>query len=494
MLHLDGVHDPSQTDCHAGGDMRQSKEMRPVRQRAVLASIIVVLGTICAAQTVRVTTLHNFTGLSSSPADGANPASPLVQGLDGRFYGTTLAGGNSSYQPDCDTYFNGCGTFFRIDTSGNLSILYSFCNATCSDGIQPYWVVAGPGGNFFGTTNSTAFKITPQGSESTFYTFNPGGFQGSIPILPIWITLGWDGAFHGSGANPVGGTTCGTVFRLTPAGKISITPGFCQQPGYSPQALIQATDGNLYGVDQNGGNPYIDQSAGTVFKIGSSAVETLYEFCSQLNCVDGALPKGLVEGNDGNFYGTTQKGGANGWGTFFRITPSGALTTLYNFCSMENCIDGGSPLQIILASDGNFYGSTQLGETFFKITPAGSFTFFYTNGVGPAGLLVQGTDGAFYGTAQGGINGGVVFRVDVGLAPFIRPLVPFGAVATEVAVLGTNLKGATAVNFNGTPATFRIASATALWATVPQGATSGPITVTLPTASLTSNGNFTVLP
>ena len=471
--------------------MSASEFIRPVGLRLLAAAVAcAALAATTAAQTVTVTTLHTFTGLTASPADGANPAAPLVQGLDGRFYGTTLAGGTASFQPDCDIYFNGCGTFFRIDTRGNLSILYSFCNATCSDGLQALSLIEGPGGNFFGTTGGTAFKMTPQGTESTFYTFH-SGFGGSTPIRPISIILGWDGAFHGTSSDPIGGATCATVFRLTPSGKLSPTPGFCQQPGGPPQGLVQATDGNIYGVGLNGGNSYIDLTAGTVFKIGSSGVETIYEFCSQANCADGALPNGLVEGNDGNFYGTTQKGGANGFGTFFKITPEGVLTTLYNFCSMESCVDGGNPFPIILGSDGNFYGSTQLRGTFFSITPSGIFTLLYT---GALGLFVQGTDGAFYATSQGGINGGAVFRVDVGLPPFVRPIVPFGRVGGNVMILGTSLKGATAVDFNGVPATFRVASATAITTTVPAGAQSGPITVVTPTRTLTSNSPFTVLP
>ena len=473
--------------------MRPSKGIWLIGQR-VLAPFIVfaVSAMISTAQTVSVTTLHNFTGLTNGTYDGANPAAPLVQGLDGKFYGTTLKGGKVYFPELCASY--GCGTFFSIDTSGNVSLLYSFCNSSCSDGTQPFSLTEGPGGNFFGTTQNTAFRITPKGAENTFYTFLPLSVCCASPIA---IVLGQDGNFHGTSALGFGDANNGTVFRITPGGTLKLSHVFCQQScqdGFDPQGLIQATDGNLYGVTLYGVNGYIDQSAGTVFKMGSSGFQTIYDFCSQANCADGAQPNGLVEGNDGNFYGTTQKGGANGFGTFFKITPSGVLTTLYNFCSMNSCVDGGNPFPIVLASDGNFYGSTQMRGTFFQITPSGSFTLLYTSGyTGAAGLLVQGTDGAFYGTGEGGINGGGVFRVDVGLAPFIRPVVPFGKVGAEVAILGTNLKGATAVSFNGTPATFKIASATAIFATVPAGATSGPITVVIPTGNLTSNPIFTVL-
>ena len=452
------------------------------------------MAAMALAQTLTVTTLHIFTGLDTTPADGANPAAPLVQGVDGKFYGTTMAGGAGAYQPFCDIYLNGCGTFFSIDTSGNLSTLYSFCNATCSDGLRPLSLIEGPGGNFFGTTNSTAFKMTPTGTETTFYNFLPGSTVGCCGG-PISLIQGWDGNFHGASYGPIANSNCGTLFRLSQTGKFSLSHCFSQpQGGGDPQGLVQATDGNIYGVTMFGVNSDIDQTAGTVFKIGSSGFKTIYDFCSQANCADGALPNGLVEGNDGNFYGTTQKGGTRNFGTFFKITPSGVLTTLYNFCIVNGCVDGAWPLPIILASDGNFYGSTQLGSTFFRITPSGSFTAIYSNGYGPVGLLVQGTDGAFYGTGQGGINNGTVFRVDVGLAPFVRPIVPFGKVGTTVRILGTNLKGATSVSFNGVASTFKIASATAIVTAVPTGATSGPIVVTTPRSTLISNPAFTVLP
>jgi uncharacterized repeat protein (TIGR03803 family) len=117
--------------------------------------------------------------------------------------------------------------------------------------------------------------------------------------------------------------------------------------------LLQATDGNFYGTTSGGGI----YAAGTVFKITPSGkLRTLHSFC----CGD-INPSGLVQATDENFYGTTSSGGANGWGTVFKITRSGTLTTLYNFCSKSACPDGANPLGLVQDTDGSFYGTTYTG-------------------------------------------------------------------------------------------------------------------------------------
>src|SRR5208283_5109939 len=201
--------------------------------------------------------------------------------------------------------------------------------------------------------------------------------------------------------------------------------------GASPYAaLVQDTDGNLYGTTLYGGPnsctyPGIGTifSCGTVFKITpSGTLATLYNFCSQSGCTDGQFPyAGLIQGSDGNLYGTTSFGGANGDGTVFRITPSGTLTTLHSFAGTDGAAGYAGLVQ---GTDGNFYGTTFGGPangTVFKITPSGTLTTLYTfcfscTGAGPYAGLVQGTDGNFYGTTfNGGGNGvGTVFTITPG--------------------------------------------------------------------------------
>jgi uncharacterized repeat protein (TIGR03803 family) len=234
------------------------------------------------------------------------------------------------------------------------------------------------------------------------------------------------GALYGS--TEYGGTSssctygCGTIFKITPSGTLTTLYSFCPQSGctdgsYPYAGLIQATNGDLYGTTINGGaNGY-----GTVFKITpSGTLTTLYSFCSQSGCTDGDAPyAGLLQATNGDFYGTTSEGGANGYGTVFKIAPSGTMTTLHSFDST----DGANPYAgLIQATNGDFYGTTNDGGTqnrgtVFKITPGGTLTtlhsFHFTDGDYPFAGLVQATNGDFYGTTESDkANGdGTVFEI-----------------------------------------------------------------------------------
>lgn len=177
---------------------------------------------------------------------------------------------------------------------------------------------------------------------------------------------------------------------------------------------------------------------------------------------DGAGPAGVVLGTDGNLYGTTIAGGANGFGTIFKMTKSGKLTTIYNFCAESGCPGGSSPVGLVQDTDGKFYGSTQFGGT---------------------------------STACGaGIGCGTIYSLDAGLGPFVETQTPQGKVGTSVNILGTGLTGAAGVAFNGKEAAFEVNSSSLITATVPAGATSGLVTVALPSGTLQSNRRFVVEP
>ncbi len=183
--------------------------------------------------------------------------------------------------------------------------------------------------------------------------------------------------------------------------------------GQAPDgALVQGADGNFYGTTYYGGNGPCDGGCGTVFRITpTGTLTTLHTFDSS----DGANPEaGLILAKDGNFYGTTYAGGGNaacsgGCGTIFKITTTGALTTLHSF----EYTDGANPIAaVIQGSDGNFYGTTASGGatfrgTIFKITTGGTLTMLHafdgTDGSNPA-ALVQGANGIFYGTTEFGGN------------------------------------------------------------------------------------------
>jgi uncharacterized repeat protein (TIGR03803 family) len=248
-----------------------------------------------------------------------------------------------------------------------------------------------------------------------------------------------DGNFYGT--TYWGGTSnncatygCCTVFKITTGGTETILHSFCTQSGCpdgsSPQAgLVQGSDGNLYGETFYNG---VANGYGTAFKITTSGtLTTLHNF----DFTDGADPSGtLVQASDGNFYGTTSQGGANGGGgTVFKMTSSGTLTTLYNFCPLSNCRDGGAGPNagLVQASDGNFYGTTAGGGanvsgTIFAITSSGTLTTLYnfcsvggtncTDGAWPEAGLIQASDGKLYGVTSVGGNAsfaGTAFSLQV---------------------------------------------------------------------------------
>jgi uncharacterized repeat protein (TIGR03803 family) len=258
---------------------------------------------------------------------------------------------------------------------------------------------------------------------TTLYSFNGGDGGGPDGSL----VQGEDGNFYGTTGG--GGTNnVGTVFRITAQGTLTTLYSFCAQTncpdGTRPAAaLTLAVDGNLYGTTLSGGGSSND---GTVFRITPDGVlTTLYSFCAQTNCLDGAHPYGgLVQATDGNLYGTTAEGGASTAGTVFRITTGGTLTTIHSFCDKSGRGCGDSPRgSLIEATDGNLYGTTagggdrQGGGTAFRILPNGAFASKELHdgnagGGGPMAGLLQGSDRNFYGTTvYGGSAGeGTVFE------------------------------------------------------------------------------------
>ena len=433
------------------------------------------------------TTLANFAG-----TNGASPYfGVLAQGTDGNLYGTTSAGGA-----------HGKGTVFKITPTGTLTTLYSFCaQSKCTDGSTPYGGLAlGTDGNFYGTTElggtgveggqGTVFKITPAGKLTTLVSFNY--HNGANPYDSLLLAN--DGNFYGTTES--GGThLLGTVFKITPQGVLTALHSFNQTDGAEPEApLIQASDGNFYGTTYNGGSG----GYGTVFKITPSGTLTnLHTFNDDTE--GRAIVSGLVEGADGNFFGTASLGGPSGYGTIYMITSTGTLTVLHSFDES----DGSAPNQLLLATDGNFYGTTissgSAGDgTIFEFTPQGVLTtlhdFSGTDGALPFAGVAQATNGTFYGTTlYGGTKrDGVVFSLDTGLGAFVETVPTSGAAGAGVTILGTNLTGATSVMFNGTPASFTVVSASEITATVPTGATTGTVEVTTPSGTLSSSVPFSI--
>ena len=390
---------------------RSSNSLRQLRLVWV-ALVFCASAVLASAQTF--TTLANFNG-----ANGANPdLMTLVQGRDGTLYGTTFSGGA-----------NDQGTVFNVTLAGSVTVLHSFGGGGTDGSIPVAGLIVGADGNLYGTTQGggahgqgTIFKVTPSGLLTTIYSFT-GGNDGANPYAPL--VQGTDGNFYGT--TQAGGTdSFGTVFQVTPSGSLTTIHSFTgETDGSSPYGgLVFATDGNLYGTTSGSG----DESPGTIFKTSTTGpLTTIYNFCHLSGCADGQIPyAGIIQGTDGNFYGTTYNGGNGNRGVVFQFNPSTQVVTAIHTFSGP---DGTNPTAgLILATDGLFYGTTKVGGngnnagTAFQISSSGgTFNTLYkfcalsgcTDGEFPVGGLLQANDGNFYGTTyQGGTsNDGTVYSI-----------------------------------------------------------------------------------
>jgi len=436
--------------------------------------------------------------VSFNGTDGAQPEYAILsQGRDGNLWGTTQTGGAAGF-----------GTGFRLTPAGVLS----YASFDGSGGTQPAsGVILGSDNNLYGVTPSggmnglgTVFKMSVTGGMSILYSFD--GTHGSTPVGSL--TLGVDHNLYGvtegggSSTNCTGG--CGTIFKITLNGILTALHSFDSLHGAAPLAgLTQGNDGNLYGTTSTGGQ----NGFGTVFRITPSGSFILL---FQFDFTNGATPAAsLVQGSDGTFYGTTRSGGT-GFGCIFYVTLDGTVFTLWNFTGGR---DGGTPTApLVQATDGNLYGTTSHGGlnscggglgcgTVFQIAPSGhpfSTLHAFSGGDGslPLGPVTQNTNGLFYGTTSAGVTGnGNVFSLDNGLGPFIKTTLNHGVPGWTVQILGTGLTGSTSVTFNGvTAAGFKVLSDTYMTAIVPTGTSTGPIQVTTPGGTLSTNGNFIVGP
>lgn len=339
-----------------------------------------------------LTTLYN---LCSQPncTDGAEPLGALVQAANGRFYGTTS-------------------------------------------------------GTEFGPTNyGTIFEITAEGDFTTLLTFD--FTDGAYPASREGLIQTADGAFYGTTAG--GGAygnlgIAGTVFKITSEGTLTSLYSFCAPyvtypncvDGSDPESgLFLAATGNFYGTTWTGGA----YKAGTLFQVSPKGkLTSLYSFCTLPSCVDGAIPYGrVIQATDGNIYGTTYSNGMNGGGTIFEMTPARTFRTLYNFCAQPKCEDGASPFAgLFQSTNGKFYGTTCCGGTYglgtvFNLDMGlGPFVTFVSGAgkVGQAGgILGQG----FTGTTSVELNGApAAFKVVSDT--FIKATVPPGATTGYVIV------------------------------------------------------------
>jgi uncharacterized repeat protein (TIGR03803 family) len=389
-----------------------------VRPRVLGLLLAVGIGAVAAkatAQSYRIVTAF-FPG---DGAEGATPYAGLTPRGRGTLVGTTFHGG-----------VNGSGAIFKIHMDGSgLEALHSFAE---SDGSYPAaGLLKAADGALYGTTylggaygDGTIFRLAPDLTFAVLHSFAYS--DGAFPLGGL--IQGTDGNLYGATTGGLGCDlpySCGTVFRIDPNGaSLTTLHRFSGADGMNPLAtLLQGADGNLYGTTYRGGPITFScpSGCGTIFRIDTAggAFTSLHEFLGS----DGAGPDGdLIQATDGYLYGTTQGGGASGYGTIFRMDTNGTLTSLHSFSDA----DGKYPQAgVVQAADGNLYGTTFSGGasqfgTIFEIDRNGttlrtlhSFTGWPSDGADPRGGLLAAPDGSFFGTASFGgpdLQGGV-FRL-----------------------------------------------------------------------------------
>jgi uncharacterized repeat protein (TIGR03803 family) len=520
---------------------------------ALIWAVVLITGMQALPAQAQLTELYAFqynSAATSNYPDGANPMAELIQGKDGNYYTTTNIGGAGVCPGEVEGQIPGCGAVVKITPAGVLSVLYSFpydtSTSTAPDGWFPQaGLVQGKDGNFYGVATEggtggeacadttglsgcgTVFKLTPSGTLTVLHSFCGGSGCGSLTTDGAEPTGRMVFAANGDlyGTTQVGGLfngfyNQGTIFRISTSGAYTVLHVFSGNFGSKPDGanpaagLTLASNGDFYGTTTAGGA----SGDGSVFEMTASGKVTLLH--SFTGSSDGSMPIGaLVQASDGNLYGTCYSGGANGTGTVFRITTKGVLTKIYDFAAEAAPGNIGylPRAGLIQASDGNLYGTAWQGGAFtttgtiYQLTLGGVGTLeasfdASTTGFAPLDALLQGSDGRLYVTLQynGGENSdgvqdqGAISVLDLGLSPPAPGPFEFtpakGLVGAKITLRGSAFVGTTAVTFNGTSAARVVDASGYITATVPAGATSGTISVTNAGGTTTSKSSFTVLP
>jgi uncharacterized repeat protein (TIGR03803 family) len=516
---------------------------------ALIAAVVLFALLHAPSAHAQLTELYPFqynSGTTSNYPDGENPMAELIQGADGNYYTTTNTGGAGTC-PGGAGQIQGCGAVVEITPAGVLSVLYSFpydaATSTSPDGLFPEaGLVQGPDGNFYGVASEggtgglscgdttglsgcgTVFKLTKSGTLTVLHSFCGGGGCGSLTTdgaEPAGrMVFGTNGELYGTtyeGGLADGLYNQGTIFRISRSGSYEILHLFTGAAdtgdGENPTAgLTLASNGDFYGTTEYGGA----SGYGTIFKMTPAGkVTVLHSFAN--NDPNGQQPIGaLVQASNGNLYGTCYDGGANGWGTVFSISLSGTFQKLYDFSQAAGNVGNLPRAGLIQASDGNLYGTAWEGGAFgegsiYQITTTGTPTATLeasfdpsVTGFAAVDVLVQGDDGQLYVTLQdnGGSNSdgvqdqGAISVLDLGLDPPPPAISSFsptsGNVGAKVTIEFGPYVGATSVTFNGVSAKFVVEGSEFITATVPTGATTGPISVTTSGGTVTSTKSFTV--
>ncbi len=425
----------------------------------------------------RLTPQGGYTAIASPVAgtQGQNPQAPPIQGTDGNFYGTITSGGA-----------NNDGTIYKITPSGTFSVLYTCAASDCSGPYAP--LAQGTDGNFYGTSqyggtngSGSIFKITPAGKLTVLHSFN--GTDGSDPVAPLLV--GKDHNLYGTTHNGGTFTYYGTIFKITPAGVFSVLHNMngSTDGAYLDAGLVQATDGNFYGLGVNGGSV---NGYGSLFKITPAGVFTaLYNF----DISTGAYPRTtLLQHTNGLLYGTTQSGGS---GSLASCSP-GSCGVIYSvnigaapFVTFAGAAVAKVGKTVEILGQG-FTGTTSVSfgtaAASYTVVSDNYLTATVPNGATTAVVSVK--------TAGGRLTSNRVFRVTPQVTSFSPSSGPVGTVVT---ITGVSLTKATRVTFGGIAATaYTVNSDTQITATAPTGALTGKIAVTTAGGAAASAASFTV--
>jgi uncharacterized repeat protein (TIGR03803 family) len=367
---------------------------------------------------------------------GATPLGGVTLASNGMFYGTTSLGG----------YYN-LGTVFQITSAGKLTRLYAFGGG---EGAEPWAApIQAKDGNLYGSTSiggyynlGTVYEMSTAGTNEVSVSFTGG--NGELPYARL--VQGTNQNIYGTTSQATSGN--GTVFAILPKTGFATLYTFkgVAKGGNPYGGLIQASNGSFYGTTTTGG---ANSKGGTVFSMTPAGkVTTIYNFCAKAGCTDGAHPEAsLIQASDGNLYGTTYNGGTNstscngGCGTIFKITTAGTLTTVYNFCSQTGCVDGYYPESgLVQATNGTFYGTTFYGGKFGSAGTVYSLSLGLAPFVkvlpalGKAGATAMILGDNLTGTTKVSFNG-IAAPFKVVSSTEIQATVPAGATTGTVAVV-----------------------------------------------------------
>jgi uncharacterized repeat protein (TIGR03803 family) len=460
--------------------------------KVTIAAIAIILLAATASAQYTAVGLYTYPNTDNNTS-GITANSFLAQGPDGEFYDTDWSNGKYN-----------SGSVYTMSLSGDYALLYSFCaeggNCLVTGSGPGGGVALGSDGNFYGTTSyggtglaGTVFKITPAGKLTTLYSFPSDTSEGANPTFPVFEAT--NGDFYG--VTPAGGANGnGVLFRITSGGKYALVASFRNLVnGYNPNLPAEGTDGNFYGTTHNGGPN--SACCGTIYKsTAAGKVTVLYTFPGG----QGSPVGQLVQSADGNFWGVTNGVPFESCGELFKVSSSGDFAVVQTFGGTVDVCNAVSGL--IVGSDGYLYGVTPAGGSanygaVYRVDPStGDLALLYSfcSGTGcvfysPQPVLAQNTNGTFYGNTSGSSDGGSDFySLDTGLGPFVRTVAQSGKVGATVDFFGQDFTDTTGVEFDGVEATFKVISGSELSAVVPAAAVTGLVSVVT-----SSNGTFTAL-